>query len=49
MIYVPYVRCVPNQVYEQIVTGRRNVVRPRKDGQTNADENVISLEWLIPN
>jgi len=35
-------------VNEQIVTGRRNVVRPRKDGQTNADENVISLECLIP-
>jgi len=38
--------CIPKSVYEHILTGRRNVARPRNNGQTNTYLGRTSLDGL---
>jgi hypothetical protein len=37
-----------NLVHKYIIKGRRNIGRPRKDGETNTLEDGINVEWLTP-
>ena len=51
--HVPYLPCTaptmcPKLSVRTNCNRQKNVVRPRRDGQTKADENVISMDWFIP-